>query len=985
MTIKDILGTDRYEQVRSTLWRAFPGAPIERVTDAVVDAFISELQRRGFEGIDTLGLPAPAAASALCETAASYPLYLAHATHQRVHPMDSAQPFQSTFVGELPTVRVPLPWALNYENTQLSTAIGTIDFARDHLAGSVELITRLYSAELGYVPARVDLVTPARHLGARFGAIALYLGYRAAPDQRPSFYVLEAGLATGQAAMLYLGKTLNETIVLPSGYQPTPFSAPDNTYTGTLVVKDDQPVSLRVQAQAPNLPWYIQVEVDYQAVSTAPGIEPLSLMLAAIARVAALGNAMQVPTGMPALAQEVLGEMALLFLPWVQKPAPGAGAVLPLTAAKPAPRAAQTPALHAPKTSPLAPAGVYLSRGHALQVPSTTLSSLRSLLGPGGPSDPRPQLEALLSPVPKTAPAAPNLSALPNGAAVVAAMQALNLGTGADGSITGTGQRQTWANQLANQSAQPLRIYQPQTLRGPSDPQSVEAVLKLALATGCVVKAAGSGHSYSDVATTPDLFIDTHALSRMASSDSPITGQLSASVLRSSLPLALGPISWPSYDPENHRALVEVEAGITIRALNPALEARNLALSNMGGYDGQTIVGAISTSTHGSGITLPPFPDMVRSLVLATTGTWNGKTIRGGNSSGGVHYYRIEPTDGITDPAKYNDPQIALIQDDDCFRAAICSMGCFGVIYSVVLEVMQMYWLSETRALTTLDKLMQQLAPNPKNPQQLPDILRNTRNFEVLIQPYPMQGLSVMEMDPQAPIAQYDRFFTCLVTQRVIVPKPSTPPKPRTPTPDWLGTLLDLALHVEPQLTPQAIDVSLLTLLDNNYVNKSYEIYNLALGGGVGFAAEVGFSLEDSGGHYTEQHFRAAIDQIHRTAQLARVQGKQYQTSAFSLRFVRSSCAHLSMMQGRNTAMIEMDMLTGTYAGKEIMYRYELESYALGGRPHWGLDFDALTGNNGRLSQLYPQLARWLAVYQQFNALGTFENRFTQRMGFKVE
>ncbi len=81
-----------------------------------------------------------------------------------------------------------------------------------------------------------------------------------------------------------------------------------------------------------------------------------------------------------------------------------------------------------------------------------------------------------------------------------------------------------------------------------------------------------------------------------------------------------GPLSWPTYDPENNHALIEIEAGITIHDLNKTLEQRDLGLMNMGGYDGQTIIGATSTSTHGSGITLPPFPDMVRSLVLATTG-----------------------------------------------------------------------------------------------------------------------------------------------------------------------------------------------------------------------------------------------------------------------------------------------------------------------------------------------------------------------------
>jgi hypothetical protein len=191
-------------------------------------------------------------------------------------------------------------------------------------------------------------------------------------------------------------------------------------------------------------------------------------------------------------------------------------------------------------------------------------------------------------------------------------------------------------------------------------------------------------------------------------------------------------------------------------------------------------------------------------------------------------------------------------------------------------------------------------------------------------------------------------------------------------------------LNAEPWFTPEAIDISLITLVDTNFVAKSYEIYNLALGGGVGFAAEVGFALDDGHGAYVEDNFQAAINRIHMIAQRALDQGKQYQTSAFSLRFVKDSIAHLSMMQGRNTAMIEMDMLTGTYGGAEIMYRYETNMYSLGGRPHWGLEFDSLTGNNALLQKMYPKLNRWLAVYRQFNALGTFNNSFTQRMGFTV-
>ena len=86
---------------------------------------------------------------------------------------------------------------------------------------------------------------------------------------------------------------------------------------------------------------------------------------------------------------------------------------------------------------------------------------------------------------------------------------------------------------------------------------------------------------------------------------------------------------------------------MTIAELNAYLQGRELALPNMGGFDGQTVAGVISTSTHGSGIGFGPLSDFVRSLdIVAAGGT----------------VYRIEPRDGPSDPdayrARYPDRQL---------------------------------------------------------------------------------------------------------------------------------------------------------------------------------------------------------------------------------------------------------------------------------------------------------------------------------------
>lgn len=559
--------------------------------------------------------------------------------------------------------------------------------------------------------------------------------------------------------------------------------------------------------------------------------------------------------------------------------------------------------------------------------------------------------------------------------------------------LTDKGMHQTWVNQIANQTVNPLYYFKPVSLLQPGveDITSIVGILQRSLSTGNTVKAAGSGHSYSNVATTPDFFIDTHALNRVADRGNPIRGQLTQNILKAgSLMLADEPTNWPDYNPEANRALFETEAGIKICDLNNALCNRGVGLMNMGGYDGQTIMGAISTSTHGSGITLPPFPDMLRSLVLVTTGKWNGTTISGGADHKGVYIYRIEPSNGITDPTRYNDPDIALIQDDDCFNSVICNMGCMGVVYSIVLEVMQKYWLSETRTITTLDKVMAMLSSSAGSPGALPTALVGTRNLEVLVHPYPMKGLEVVEMDPTKPAETYYPYFKCLVTERHIVPEGTVSPdtKPR----DFLVQLMSLfklsfevtvtLLNTFPKLTPAIINTALSGLTDQNYVQIYWKIYDLGLNGDAGFATEIGFALEDGHGGYTNQNFKAAVDKIHRIAQNARINGEQYQTSPFSLRFVKSSNAHLSMMQGINTCMIEMDMITGTYGGPEIMMRYQNNMYDIGGRPHWGLEFDNLSGANNMIGNMYPKLNTWMAVYNQFNSKGTFNNRFTDRVGF---
>ena len=139
--------------------------------------------------------------------------------------------------------------------------------------------------------------------------------------------------------------------------------------------------------------------------------------------------------------------------------------------------------------------------------------------------------------------------------------------------MTASAAREEWSNSIGNQQAFPLRILRPTTL------EQIIEIIQQAERENRKVRAVGSGHSFSDVALTDDYLIDTHGLNRVL------------------------PLDVEKLKPEAKLlTLVETECGIRIADLNARLDETGLALINAGAHTAQTIVGALSTSTHGSGI-----------------------------------------------------------------------------------------------------------------------------------------------------------------------------------------------------------------------------------------------------------------------------------------------------------------------------------------------------------------------------------------------
>lgn len=477
--------------------------------------------------------------------------------------------------------------------------------------------------------------------------------------------------------------------------------------------------------------------------------------------------------------------------------------------------------------------------------------------------------------------------------------------------------RRRWRNHTGNEGIDPLRICRPTTL------EEIVELVRDAESSGCTVRAVGSGHSWSDVALTRGFLLQPTGLAK------PL--ELEQGLVRGDR--AGGP-------------LVHVQSGMRIRELNSHLDSLGLALPNMGGYDGQTIAGVISTSTHGSGLRFGPLSDFVRSLEIV--------------GSGG-RIYRIERQDGPTDAAAYREryPERALLQDDHAFNAVVVGMGCMGVIYSVMLEVQLKFYLREVRTMSTWDKVSEQLRRG--------EVLRENRHYEVLFNPYERDGVHhcLITTRNEVSAEQYEHdshrarhFWVELFSSLSITPR-----------------VINLIAGIWPKLSPSLIDRAMSGLADVDYTNVSYRVLNVGAANRLpAYSCEIGVPIDDRGLHI------AAVERIYEIAARHRNEGEVYQSAPISLRFVRASDSLLSMMHGRDTMMIELIMLTHSEGGFELLADYEEELYAFGGRPHWG-QVNTLTGSDGLVASMYPRLSEWLEVHGTLNASGVFDSPFSKRVG----
>ncbi len=218
-------------------------------------------------------------------------------------------------------------------------------------------------------------------------------------------------------------------------------------------------------------------------------------------------------------------------------------------------------------------------------------------------------------------------------------------------------------------------------------PRSVEeiaAAVTRASSAGMPVRVAGSGHSFSDIACTDGMQLRLGGLSQVL-------------------------------DVDRESGLVRVQAGITIRELNQRVAEHGLALENLGDIDAQTIAGAISTATHGTGARLANIPSQVQEITLVLA---DGST--------------------LTCSAR---------SDPETFRAARVSLGALGVIAEVTLRCVPAFCLRGVDGSAPLEQTL----------QSFEELSLANDHFEFYVFPYAQTALTRINNRTEEPASPPSR------------------------------------------------------------------------------------------------------------------------------------------------------------------------------------------------------------------------------------
>jgi FAD-linked oxidoreductase len=182
----------------------------------------------------------------------------------------------------------------------------------------------------------------------------------------------------------------------------------------------------------------------------------------------------------------------------------------------------------------------------------------------------------------------------------------------------------TWRNWSGTETATGVEVLRP------ASTDETAAAVKTAAEQGKKLKAVGSGHSFTGCSVPEQVMIRLDGLASITTADS-------------------------------GSGRVTLGAGTGLAKLNAGLASFDLAMANLGDIDKQTISGAVSTGTHGTGARLGGLATQIIGLELVTA---DGSVL-----------------------------QCSAEENPDVFAAARVSVGALGVITSLTLQTVPAFLL----------------------------------------------------------------------------------------------------------------------------------------------------------------------------------------------------------------------------------------------------------------------------------------------------
>lgn len=197
-----------------------------------------------------------------------------------------------------------------------------------------------------------------------------------------------------------------------------------------------------------------------------------------------------------------------------------------------------------------------------------------------------------------------------------------------------------WQNWARTERVRPQRVEYPTTV------EAVRRSVRAAAARGIPVKAVGAGHSFTGIAVAPGVLLELDDLSGIVAVD-------------------------------RERSRVRMLAGTRLHRVPALLAPHGLAMANLGDIDRQSIAGAISTGTHGTGLRFGGIATQVVGAVLVTA---DGELLR-----------------------------IADDENPELLPAVAVGLGALGILVEVTLQCVPAFVLSALERPEPLDDVVADL------------------------------------------------------------------------------------------------------------------------------------------------------------------------------------------------------------------------------------------------------------------------------------